>query len=92
MWRGRLSFIVVAMTTSITIRRSSDADTAMLRRLAELDSAPPMEGPVLMAELGDRPIAAISLDGRRAIADPFVPTERVLSALLAWAASGSQAG
>jgi hypothetical protein len=80
------------MTTSITIRRSSDADTAMLRRLAELDSAPPMEGPVLMAELGDRPIAAISLDGRRAIADPFVPTERVLSALLAWAASGNQAG
>jgi hypothetical protein len=79
------------MTTPITIRRSHAADTPMLRRLAELDSAPPIEGPVLMAELGDRPVAAISLDGRRAIADPFVPTERVLSALLAWAASERQA-
>jgi hypothetical protein len=91
MWSGRLSFIVALMTTPITIRRSSDADAPMLRELAELDSARPMEGPVLMAELGGRPVAAISLDGRRAIADPFVPTERLLSTLLAWAASEQRA-
>ncbi len=91
MCRAFLSFIVTAMTTPITIRRSGDADTQILRRLAELDSARPMEGPVLMAELGDRPVAAISLDGRRAIADPFVPTERVLSALFAWAATDKAA-
>ena len=85
MCRAFLSFIVVGMTTPITFRRSSDADVAGLRELAELDSARPMEGPVLMAELNHRPVAAISLDGRRAIADPFVPTERLLSALLTWA-------
>ena len=73
------------MTSPITFRRSSDADTPSLHELAELDSAPPLEGPVLMAELDSRPVAAISLDGRRSIADPFVPTERLLSALLTWA-------
>jgi hypothetical protein len=73
------------MTSSITFRKSNGADAERLRELAELDSARPMEGPVLMAELGNRPVAAISLDGRRAIADPFVPTERLLSALLIWA-------
>ena len=79
------------MTTPITFRRSTDGDATRLRELAELDSARPMEGPVLMAELGDRPVAAISLDGRRAIADPFVPTERLLSALLTWAEQGEAA-
>jgi hypothetical protein len=80
-----LSSIVSAMTTPITIRQSVEADTGRLRRLAELDSARPIEGPALLAELNDRPVAAISLDGRRAIADPFVPTERLVSALLTWA-------
>jgi hypothetical protein len=73
------------MTSSITFRKSNGADAERLRELAELDSARPMEGPVLMAELGNRPVAAIRLDGRHAIADPFVPTERLLSALLTWA-------
>jgi hypothetical protein len=73
------------MTTPITFRKSLEADTPKLRELAELDSARPMDEPVLMAEQDDRPVAAITLDGRRAIADPFVPTERLLSALLTWA-------
>ena len=79
------------MTSSITFRKSSDADAERLRELAELDSARPMEGPVLMAELDSRPVAAISLDGRRAIADPFVPTEQLLSALLTWATEAEAA-
>ena len=55
----------------------------MLRLLAELDSAPPIAGPVLMAEQNDRPVAAISLDGRREIADPFVRTREVVALLRA---------
>lgn len=73
------------MTTPITIRRSNHADTPMLRELAELDSARPIDGPILMAELGDRVVAAISLDERRAIADPFEPTQEVLELLWGWA-------
>ena len=74
MCRPFLSSIVGAMTTPLTIRRSTESDAPVLRLLAELDSAPPIAGPVLVAEQNDRPVAAISLDGRREIADPFVRT------------------
>ena len=53
----------------------------MLRLLAELDSAPPIDGPVLVAERDDRPVAAISLDGRREIADPSVRMVEVVALL-----------
>jgi hypothetical protein len=71
------------MTTPLTIRRSTESDAPVLRLLAELDSAPPIAGPVLMAEQNDRPVAAISLDGRREIADPFVRTREVVALLRA---------
>jgi len=71
------------MTTPITIRQSSDADQRVLRELAELDSAPPIAGPVLMAVWDDRAVAAISLDGLREIADPFVRTREVVELLRA---------
>jgi len=71
------------MTSPITIRKSSDADQRQLRELAELDSAAPIAGPVLIAEVDARPVAAISLDGRREIADPFVPTREVVELLRA---------
>ncbi|MEA2331167.1 MAG: hypothetical protein QOH58_1305 [Thermoleophilaceae bacterium] len=74
------------MTTPITIRRSSKSDALVLRRLAELDSARPIEGPALIAEVGDRAVAAVSLDGRREIADPFERTEQVVALLRAAAA------
>jgi hypothetical protein len=83
MCRAFLSFIVVFMTSPITIRKSSDADGRRLRELAELDSAAPIAGPVLIAEVDERPVAAISLDGRREIADPFVPTREVVELLRA---------
>jgi hypothetical protein len=78
-----LSSIVEVMTTPLTIRRSTESDARVLRLLAELDSAPPIAGPVLMAEQNDRPVAAISLDGRREIADPFVRTREVVALLRA---------
>ncbi len=83
MCRTSLSPIVHGMSTSIRIRPSTDSDSPILRRLAELDSAPPIDGPVLMAELDDRPVAAISLDGMREIADPFVRTREVVALLRA---------
>jgi hypothetical protein len=81
MCRAFLSFIVTAMTASITIRQSNTADQKALRELAELDSAAPIAGPVLMAVQDDRPVAAISLDGMREIADPFVPTLELIELL-----------
>ena len=83
MCRAFLSFIVVFMTSPITIRPSNDADERQLRELAELDSAPPIAGPALIAQVGERPVAAISLDGRREIADPFVRTFELVELLRA---------
>ena len=65
----------------ITIRQSTVADARELRRLAELDSARPLSGPVLLAEHAGHAVAAVSLDGRRSIADPFLPTAEVVEML-----------
>jgi hypothetical protein len=83
MCRAYLRSIVTAMTTPITIRRGTESDAPVLRLLAELDSAPPIDGPVLMAVQGSRPVAAISLDGRREIADPFGRTRELVELLRA---------
>jgi hypothetical protein len=60
------------------------ADEAALSHLAQLDSAPPPE-PVsmLVAEVGGELRAALPLDGRPAIADPFQRTAEVVAMLVA---------
>lgn len=58
----------------LTIRMAAPEDTGALRRLAELDSAAPLTGDVLIAELDGAAIAAAALEGGRVIADPFTPS------------------
>lgn len=60
------------------IRLAGDADDDALRRLAELDSAAPLEHPILIGEIDGAPAAALALDERRTIADPFRPTAALL--------------
>jgi hypothetical protein len=59
---------------SVTIRTAAADDEAALRRLADLDSTRVPDGPVLMAEIAGRPVAAISVLSGDSFADPFVPT------------------
>jgi hypothetical protein len=66
----------------ITIRQSTHADARELRRLAELDSARPIDGPALIAEHSGHPVAAVGLSDRRSIANPFLPTANVVEMLL----------
>jgi hypothetical protein len=73
------------MTTPITFRQGNENDAPVLRQLAELDSARPIEGPVFLAEHEGRALAAVSVDERRAIADPFQPTADVVDMLWHWA-------
>jgi hypothetical protein len=54
------------------IRPAREADEPALRRLAFLDEAAPLQGRVLIGEIDGVPAAAISLDERRTIADPFI--------------------
>jgi hypothetical protein len=73
------------MTTTeapgITIRLASSADDTRLRILAELDSRPLPERPLLIAEVDGRLHAAISLDDGEVIADPFRRTAYLLTLL-----------
>jgi hypothetical protein len=58
----------------IAIRRARDSDALVLHDLAEVDSAAPLQGAVLVAVVEGRIWAALALDGERVIADPFLPT------------------
>jgi len=66
--------LTAAGADAVVIRSARQADLQLLRDLAELDSAKPLTGPVLVALVDGRPSAALSLDDGRAIADPFQAT------------------
>jgi hypothetical protein len=58
----------------VVIRRARDSDMPLLHDIAELDSAVPLDGPVLVAVVDGHIWAAIGLDSRRVVADPFLPS------------------
>ena len=58
-------------THPITLRPARSDDARTLSELAQLDSANPLRGDVLLAETESGPLAAIELATGRAIADPF---------------------
>src|SRR3954471_19113301 len=70
-------------SSAFTIRPAVAADEDPLRRLAALDSRPPLKGPAIVAEMEGGIVAAISVDSGRSIADPFVLTAELSDALRA---------
>jgi hypothetical protein len=73
---GRLDPVTnsVALRDVVVIRPARDAELAQLHDLAELDSAEPLAGAVLVAAVEGELWAALSLHDARVIADPFRPT------------------
>ena len=65
----------------LVIRLAGADDTAVVARLAALDSSSPPEGSTLLAFRGDAPIAALGVTGRHVVADPFLPTADVIALL-----------
>ena len=59
------------MRGCITIRLAGSDDTAALRRLAALDSAPALRGATLIAQVDGELCAARALGDGRVVADPF---------------------
>jgi hypothetical protein len=59
------------LSERIVLRRAGPQDAEAVARLAELDSAKGPTGSVLVAEVDGRVIAALTIDGEQAIADPF---------------------
>jgi len=65
----------------MVLRAERPTDETTLRHLAALDSARPLRGRALVAEVDGRPVAAIGLEDGRVVADPFVPTADVVELL-----------
>jgi len=65
----------------VTVRPARESDRVALATLASLDSAETPHGPALVAESGDRILAALPLGGGRPIADPFEPTAQLVALL-----------
>lgn len=67
---------------AVLIRRASTDDEAQIARLAALDERPELPaGERLIGELGGRIAVALDVRSGRAVADPFVPTSRVVELL-----------
>jgi len=59
-----------AAAAAVSVRHAHADDDAALLRLAGLDSAAPLEPPMLVAEVSGELLAALSLRGQRVVADP----------------------
>ena len=65
----------------LTLRVARPDDLPAVRRLAQLDSSRPPSGPVLLAEVGSEPVAALSVASGSVVADPFRRTADVVAML-----------
>lgn len=68
--------------SAIVIRAATPADYPALERLAQLDSASPLAGDLLVAERAGEPVAAITVETGSAIADPFQLTAHIVAMLV----------
>ena len=74
---------VVAPRERVVLRHAVPEDAAAVTGLARLDSAPRPSGDLLVAEVDGQILAAVPVDGGRAIADPFHPTAELVELLRA---------
>jgi len=65
----------------VELRPARAEDEAATRRLAALDDAPALEGPILLAVVDGEPVAALALDDGRVVANPFARTAHAVSLL-----------
>lgn len=65
----------------VTIRAARAADRPALEQLAALDGGKVSDGPSLVVQVDGRSVACLSLRDGSAIADPFYPTDSLLSVL-----------
>jgi hypothetical protein len=70
-----------ALSATMTIRRLDEADRGKVRLLAQLDSSPVPDGPLLGAEVEGRLLAATSVTTGETVADPFSRTAEVRALL-----------
>lgn len=59
------------LLAKVTLRPAAPEDETRIRCLTDLDSAPPLDGPVILAEVDGELRCALSLESGRLAADPF---------------------
>ena len=72
---------IVTQNTPIVIRLATEADEPALRRLAQLDGARLPEGDLLVAEAAGELRAALRINDRAYVADPFFPSKELVGML-----------
>jgi hypothetical protein len=65
----------------VELRLADAGDAHVVARLAELDSADQLEGPVLLALLDGDAVAGLSLSDGHVVANPFVPANQAVALL-----------
>lgn len=79
---GQLNIANIKAQDQVVIRAAGPDDEAAIKHLAQLDSSPlPHASTVLLAELDGELLAALPLNGGRAVADPFRPTVELVAML-----------
>lgn len=73
--------MTLSQTPVVSIRPATAADGPTLVRLAALDSKPVPFGPVLIAEVDGKALAAKALQGDVVVADPFARTAELVQLL-----------
>lgn len=76
--RGRRASAPAIRWQGLTLRIATSADGSALARLADLEQTARPQDPVLLGEVMERPVAAMSLRDGRVIADPFIPTAELI--------------
>ncbi len=66
---------------AIDLRIAAPHERQLVERLVILDEATPLDGPVLLALVDGRAVAALSLLDGRVVADPFVATRDAITLL-----------
>ena len=80
-WRSRDTGADFGPAASVELRLARQDDAWALHRLAELDDAAELDGEVMLALIDGVAIAALSLEDRRVVANPFVPTKNAVELL-----------
>jgi hypothetical protein len=65
----------------VVLRLANPEDDADITRLAQLDDAPVPVSPVMLAVVDGEAVAALSLSDGRAVANPFVATQKAVTLL-----------
>src|SRR5262245_55611244 len=71
------------MWSMLTIRHIAPEDVNALRTHSQLDSSREPRAEILVADVGGELWAAISVDDRHTVADPFRPTAEIVALLKA---------